>query len=129
VLGFVMDKAFEIGALDCWFTPIQMKKNRPATMVSILCEPKNQRQLINLLYVETTTLGVRVREIERECLERKFVKITTQFGEIDVKIGLLNGEQVNAMPEYEQLKRIANEQNVPLKLLKEEVLRKLNEQN
>jgi pyridinium-3,5-bisthiocarboxylic acid mononucleotide nickel chelatase len=129
VLGFVMDKAIEIGALDCWFTPIQMKKNRPATMVSILCEPKNQRQLINLLYVETTTLGVRVREIERECLERKFVKVTTQFGEIDVKIGLLNGKQVNAMPEYEQLKRIANEKKIPLKLLKEEVLRKLNEQN
>jgi pyridinium-3,5-bisthiocarboxylic acid mononucleotide nickel chelatase len=127
VLGFVMDKAFEFGALDCWFTPIQMKKNRPATMISILCEPKNRRQLIELLYVETTTLGVRVREVERECLERKFVKITTQFGEIDVKIGLLNGRQVNAMPEYEQLKRIANEQNVPLKLLKEEVLRKLRE--
>jgi pyridinium-3,5-bisthiocarboxylic acid mononucleotide nickel chelatase len=129
VLGFVMDKAFEFGALDCWFTPIQMKKNRPATMISILCEQKKRRQLIELLYVETTTLGVRVREIERECLERKFERVTTQFGEIDVKIGLLNGKQVNAMPEYEQLKRIANEQNVPLKLLKEEVLRKLNEQN
>jgi pyridinium-3,5-bisthiocarboxylic acid mononucleotide nickel chelatase len=129
VLGFVMDKAFELGALDCWFTPIQMKKNRPATMVSILCEPQNKRQLIELLYVETTTLGVRIREIERECLERKFERVTTQFGEIDVKIGLLNGKQVNAMPEYEQLKRIANEKNVPLKLLKEEVLRKLNEQN
>jgi pyridinium-3,5-bisthiocarboxylic acid mononucleotide nickel chelatase len=127
VLGFVMDKAFELGALDCWFTPIQMKKNRPATMISILCEPKNRRQLIELLYVETTTLGVRVREIERECLERKFVKVKTQFGEIDVKIGLLNGKQVNAMPEYEQLKRIANAQNIPLKLLKEEVLSKLIE--
>jgi pyridinium-3,5-bisthiocarboxylic acid mononucleotide nickel chelatase len=129
VLGFVMDKAFELGALDCWFTPIQMKKNRPATMISILCEFQNQRQLIELLYVETTTLGVRIREVERECLERKFVKVATQFGEIDVKIGLLNGKQVNAMPEYEQLKRIANEKQVPLKLLKEEVLRKLNEQN
>jgi pyridinium-3,5-bisthiocarboxylic acid mononucleotide nickel chelatase len=127
VLGFVMDKAFEFGALDCWFTPIQMKKNRPATMVSILCEPKNKRQLIELLYVETTTLGVRIREIERECLERKIVKVATQFGEIDVKIGLLHGKQVNVMPEYEQLKRIANEQNVPLKLLKEEVLVKLRE--
>ncbi len=129
ILGFVMDKAFELGALDCWFTPIQMKKNRPATMISILCEQKKRRQLIELLYVETTTLGVRIRQVERECLERKFVKVATQFGEIDVKIGLLNGKQVNAMPEYEQLKRIANEQNIPLKLLKEEVLRKLNEQN
>lgn len=129
VLGFVLDKAFEIGALDCWFTPIQMKKNRPATMISILCEPKSREKLTELLYVETTTLGVRVREVERECLERKFVKISTQYGEIDVKIGLLNGKQVNAMPEFDQLKRLATGNNIPLKLLKEEVLRKVDEQS
>jgi len=129
VLGFVMDKAFELGALDCWFTPIQMKKNRPATMISILCEAKNRDKLKELLYIETTTLGVRVREVERECLERKFVKVATQIGEIDVKIGLLNGKQVNAMPEFDQLKQIAIENNIPLKELKEIVLAKLNEQN
>jgi hypothetical protein len=129
VLGFVMDKAFELGALDCWFTPIQMKKNRPATMISILCEYQNRQKLTELLYLETTTLGVRVREIERDCLERKFVKVKTQFDEIDVKIGLLDGKKVNAMPEFEQLKRIARKKNIPLKLLREEVLRKLDEQN
>jgi pyridinium-3,5-bisthiocarboxylic acid mononucleotide nickel chelatase len=121
ILGFVMDKAFEIGALDCWFTPIQMKKNRPATMVSILCEPKNREKLTELLYVETTTLGIRVREVERMCLEREIVKVQTQFGEIDVKIGLFDGKQVNAMPEFEQLKRIAVEQNVPLKEVRKAV--------
>lgn len=126
VLGFVMDRAFELGALDCWFTPIQMKKNRPATMLSILCDTENRQSLTELLYVETTTLGVRVRQIERECLERKFVKVETQFGEIDVKIGIFNGKQVNAMPEFDQLKKIAVEQNIPLKELKEIVLRKLN---
>jgi pyridinium-3,5-bisthiocarboxylic acid mononucleotide nickel chelatase len=128
-LGYVMEKAFELGALDCWFTPIQMKKNRPATMISILCEDGKRQSLIELLYLETTTLGVRVREIERECLERKFVKVQTQFGEIDVKIGIFEGKQVNAMPEFDQLKNIAVEKNIPLKLLKEEVLRKLDEQN
>lgn len=121
ILGFVMDKAFELGALDCWFTPIQMKKNRPATMISILCEPKDRSKLTELLYLETTTLGIRVREVERECLERKFIKISTQFGEIDVKIGVFNGKQVNAMPEFEQLKKIAVEQNVPLKEVKKAV--------
>ncbi|MBX7169781.1 MAG: nickel pincer cofactor biosynthesis protein LarC [Pyrinomonadaceae bacterium] len=125
VLGFVMDKAFELGALDCWFTPIQMKKNRPATMISILCEPQNREQLTELLYIETTTLGVRGREVERECLERKFVKVETQFGEIDVKIGVFNGKNINAMPEFDQLKRIAVENNIPLKVLREEVLKKL----
>lgn len=129
VLGYVMDRAFELSALDCWFTPIQMKKNRPATMISILCNPENRHSLTELLYLETTTLGVRIKEIERECLERKFVIVQTQFGEIDVKIGLLNGKEVNAMPEFDQLKRIAIENNIPLKLLKEEVLRKLNEQS
>jgi pyridinium-3,5-bisthiocarboxylic acid mononucleotide nickel chelatase len=127
VLGFVMEKAFEIGALDCWFTPIQMKKNRPATMISILCEAENRQKLTELLYVETTTLGIRIKKVERESLEREFVKVKTQFGEFDVKIGLLNGKRINAMPEFEQLKRVANEQNVSLKLLKEEILRKLNE--
>lgn len=126
VLGFVMERAFELGALDCWFTPIQMKKNRPATMISILCDAENRQSLTELLYVETTTLGVRVRQIERECLERKFVKVKTQFGEIDVKIGVFNGKQVNAMPEFDQLKKIAVEQNIPLKELKDIVLRKLN---
>jgi uncharacterized protein (TIGR00299 family) protein len=121
VLGFVMDKAFNLGALDCWFTPIQMKKNRPATMISILCNHKNREKLTELLYLETTTLGIRVREIERECLERKFVKVQTQFGDIDVKIGFLNGIQVNAMPEFEQIKRLAIEQNVPLKEIRKAV--------
>ena len=127
VLGFTMEKSFELGALDCWFTPIQMKKNRPATMISILCEAENRQKLTELLYLETTTLGVRIRDVKREILEREIVKVQTQFGEIDVKIGLLNGKKINAMPEFEQLKRVANEQNVSLKSLKEEVIRKLNE--
>lgn len=121
ILGFVMDRAFEFGALDCWFTPIQMKKNRPATMISILCEAEKRQKVTELLYVETTTLGIRVREIERECLERKIVKVQTQFGEIDVKIGFFNGKQVNAMPEFEQLKRIAVERNLPLKEVRKAV--------
>ncbi len=128
ILGFVMGKSFQLGALDCWFTPIQMKKNRPATMISILCEAENRQKLTELLYLETTTLGVRIRKVEREILERKIVKVKTQFGEIDVKIAFFEGKQVNAMPEFEQMKRIANEQKISLKLLKEEVLRKLNEQ-
>lgn len=127
VLGYVMEKAFELGALDCWFTPIQMKKNRPATLISVLCNQENKEQLSELLFVETTTLGIRVQEIKREFLERKFEKVSTKFGEIDVKIGYLNGKRVNIMPEYEQLKRIATEQNVSLKDLKEEVLAKINE--
>ena len=91
VLGYVMEQAFEIGALDCWFTPIQMKKNRPGTMVSVLCTAASRTELSSLLYRETTTLGLRVRQIERECLEREIITVKTRFGEIDVKVAYLDG--------------------------------------
>ncbi len=126
VLGFVMDRAFELGALDCWFTPIQMKKNRPAVMLSILCESERRTSLTELIYEETTTLGVRVRSVERECLEREVVRVTTAFGEIDVKIGKLNGRVVNAMPEYEQVRSIALEKSVAFRIVRDAALAAFN---
>lgn len=122
VLGFVMEKAFALGALDCWFTPIQMKKNRPATMVSILCGPKDREALAKLMYEETTTLGIRIREVERECLEREVIAVSTDFGLIDVKIGMLRGKVVNAMPEYEQVRKAALESNVPFRIVRDAAL-------
>ncbi|HKX82891.1 MAG TPA: nickel pincer cofactor biosynthesis protein LarC, partial [Pyrinomonadaceae bacterium] len=80
VLGYVMEKAFGIGALDCWFTPIQMKKNRPATKLSVLCPAELRGEISSMLFAETTTLGIRVNEIERECLEREAVSVETEFG-------------------------------------------------
>ncbi len=109
ILGFVMEKAFEIGALDCWFTPIQMKKNRPATMVSILCNLKDKEKFAELLYTETSTIGVRIRKVERECLKREIVQVETEFGEIDVKIARYNNRIVNIKPEFEQLRTFAME--------------------
>jgi len=125
ILGFVMERAFELGALDCWFTPIQMKKNRPATLVSILCDFNKKEILSELLYRETTTLGVRVSQIERSCLPREIVKVATEFGEIDVKIARYQGKVVNTKPEFEQIKKIAAENNLPLREIESAVLRKL----
>jgi uncharacterized protein (TIGR00299 family) protein len=125
ILGFVMERAFDIGALDCWFTPIQMKKNRPATMISILCEPKKREALSELLFSETTTLGVRVREIERDCLPREIVKVETEFGAIDVKIARYNGKIVNAKPEYEQVREIAVKFKTSFQDIEKEILDKL----
>jgi TIGR00299 family protein len=125
VLGFVMERAFELGALDCWFTPIQMKKNRPATMVSILCEKSRREVLSNLLYTETSTLGVRVREIERECLPRETVEIETELGKVSVKTARLGGEIVNAKPEYDQIREIALKSNKSLREVEREVLKNL----
>lgn len=125
ILGFVMEKALDLGALDCWFTPIQMKKNRPATMISILCNARKKDDLIELLYTETTTIGVRIFETGRNCLERNIQKVNTKFGEIDVKIAKYKGKIVNIKPEFEQLKEIAERENLPLNTVKNEVQKHL----
>jgi uncharacterized protein (TIGR00299 family) protein len=129
ILGFVMERAFELGAADCWFTPIQMKKNRPATMISILCEQEKKEVLSELLFTETTTLGIRVREIQRDCLPRKIVRVKTEFGEIDVKIAGYDGKIVNAKPEYEQIREIALKSKKTLREIEREVLGKLDFNN
>jgi uncharacterized protein (TIGR00299 family) protein len=125
ILGFVMERAFEIGALDCWFTPIQMKKNRPATMISILCGREKREVLTALLYTETTTLGVRVSEIERDCLPREIVKVETEFGIIDVKIARYKGKIVNVKPEYEQVREIAVKSKISFQEIEKNILEKL----
>ena len=125
ILGFVMERSFELGALDCWFVPIQMKKNRPATLVSILCDESKREVLTELLYTETTTLGVRVREVERNCLPRQIVKVKTRFGEIDVKVAKYKDKIVNAKPEYEQIREAALKSNKSMREIEREVLGKL----
>ncbi|MGB7070343.1 MAG: nickel insertion protein, partial [Pyrinomonadaceae bacterium] len=115
----VMDLALEQGALDCWFTPIQMKKNRPATMVSILCTLDKTAHMKELLYRETTTIGVRVQEVERECLDREIVEVRTSFGTVDVKVARRGGIIYNAMPEFEHVKRLAKEHNVPVRVVRD----------
>src|ERR1051326_682300 len=121
VLGHVMDRAFELGALDCYFTPVQMKKNRPGVLLSILCAPDRKEQLTELLFKETTTLGVRSYEVERRALRRSSKRVETQYGPIDVKVAHLNGHVVNQMPEFEQVRAAATKAGVPLKLVEEAV--------
>jgi len=128
ILGYVMERALEAGAFDCWFTPIQMKKNRPATMISILCEKDKREVFTELLYTETTTLGVRISEIKRDCLPREIVKIETEFGEVDVKIARFGEKIVNAKPEYDQLREIALKSKIPLKKIEKIVLEVLEKQ-
>ena len=126
VLGYVMERAFEIGALDCWFTPIQMKKNRPAAMLSVLCSAEKREELTGLIYSETTTLGIRVREVERECLEREFVRVETKYGTVDVKVGTSNGVVVNVMPEYDQVRKIAAENGIPFRVVRDAAIAAYN---
>ena len=129
ILGYVMEKSLSLGALDCWFTAIQMKKNRPATMVSILCETAKKDEFVRLLYSETTTIGVRVGSVERECLVRDIERISTRYGEIDVKVARLDGDIVNAKPEFDQLRKMAEAESLPLKDIEAEVAKAIASSN
>lgn len=122
IIGYVMDRAFELGALDCYFTPVHMKKNRPGVLLSILSDKKQKESLMQLLFKETTTLGVRTYEVARRALERSMVRVETLYGPIDVKVAHLNGRVVNEMPEFEQCRHAATKADVPLKFVEEAVL-------
>jgi uncharacterized protein (TIGR00299 family) protein len=119
ILGHVMEQAFELGALDCYFTSVQMKKNRPGVLLSILCRTEQRPLLNELLFAETTTLGVRAYEVERRALERRIVTVQTPYGPIDVKVAQLNGHIVKEMPEYEQCRAAARKAEVPLWIVEE----------
>ena len=122
ILGDFTERALQAGALDVMCSSVQMKKNRLATLITILCDRAHVELLQQLLFRETSTLGVRVREERRACLDRKFGIVKTQWGEIKIKIGLLNGVEVNAAPEYEDCRRCAEQHAVPLKLVMQTAL-------
>jgi uncharacterized protein (TIGR00299 family) protein len=117
LFGYVMERALEKGALDCYLTPVQMKKNRPGVLLSILCRQAEREAMTELLFTETTTLGVRYYEVERRALLREVVRVKTAFGEIDVKVARLNGRVVNEMPEYEQCRAAAESAGVALRVV------------
>jgi uncharacterized protein (TIGR00299 family) protein len=119
IIGHVMDRVLELGALDCFFTPVQMKKNRPGVLLSVLCGAGEKEAVMKLLFTETTTLGVRSYEVTRRALQRSVVRVETQYGPIDVKVAHLDGRVVNEMPEFEQCRRAAAKADVPLKIVEE----------
>ena len=115
VFGYVMDRLFDQGALDAFGVPVQMKKSRPGMLLTVLCEPGNANKLAQLIFTETTTLGVRRREENRRTLARRWENVETQWGAVRIKIASMNGTVTNYAPEYEDCRRIATEHHVPLK--------------
>jgi uncharacterized protein (DUF111 family) len=107
ILGATMDKLFAAGALDVWFTPIHMKKNRPGVLFSALCEQAKTEALADIIFRETTAFGLRVEEITRLKLERRFEKVTTEFGEVTVKLGLKGSTVVQVAPEFESCRAVS----------------------
>ena len=114
VLGYAQERLFELGALDVWHTPIQMKKNRPGVILSALLPQRLEESAVELILRETPTLGVRRRPVERYAAEREIVELETELGTIRVKVKRLAGEIVAAAPEYEDCRAIALETGRPL---------------
>jgi len=103
------------GALDAYVTPIQMKKNRPGVMISVLCDESQVSTMEEILFRETTTLGIRRYQVSRHKLNRKPAEVSTPFGMIKGKLGWLDGRPPQFSPEYDDCARVATEQNVPLR--------------
>src|ERR1700733_1986425 len=115
IYGYFVDRALAAGALDVFSTAVQMKKNRPGQLITILCEPTNVSRLTDLLFSETTTIGVRLYQAQRRTLAREFLSVDTGHGPVRMKISRLNGSVLNATPEYDDCRRIAAEKGIPLK--------------
>ena len=123
LFGYVMERALAAGALDVFATSVQMKKNRPGILLTVLAKPKDASRLAHLLFAETTTLGVRMREERRHVLHRRSLSVKTPWGAVRLKVASLNGSVANFAPEYEDCRRIAARRRLPLKSVMQEAVR------
>jgi uncharacterized protein (DUF111 family) len=115
VYGYFLEKAMASGALDIFSTPIQMKKNRPGLMLTCICAAAEVDRFAELIFKETTTIGIRYTVAQRKTLERRFLPIETAYGTVTMKISLLEGRVINYAPEFEECRRLAAENDVALK--------------
>jgi uncharacterized protein (DUF111 family) len=115
IFGALMEQLLAAGALDVYYAPIQMKKNRPGTLVTVIGRPADRDALSAILFRETTTLGLRYQEMNRERLERESIVVETPIGPVRVKVARRQGRVVNAAPEFEDCARLARERQLPVK--------------
>ena len=113
-LSYTLERLLAAGALDVWFTPITMKKSRPATLLSVLCRPEDGPALRDLLLRETTTLGVRWQRLQREVAGREMDQVRTPWGVVRRKLKILNGQVISIKPEFEDCARLARENQISL---------------
>ena len=125
IYGWLYERLFNAGALDVWTTPIYMKKNRPAHMLSVLVDEDHRELCTKIIFEETTTIGLRVIEIARRIeAVRKMAKVETRFGDVQCKVSAYDGKIVSITPEYEDCRRLAEKNSVPLKAVWQEALTK-----
>lgn len=127
ILGYLMDLLIESGANDVYYTSIYMKKNRPGILLQLLCSRENLNKMKQILFKETTTLGIRYYPLTVHRAERRFRKLSTKWGTITVKEGIYEGQVIQSSPEFEDCKKIAEDHHIPLKKVYEQVWKQLTE--
>jgi pyridinium-3,5-bisthiocarboxylic acid mononucleotide nickel chelatase len=115
LFGVAMDRLYAAGALEVFYIPVQMKKNRPGTLLTVVAPPELRSRLSEIIFTETTTIGVRYAELDRECLRRELVTVNTPVGEVRMKLAWRDGRLVNAVPEFDDCNKLATAQNLPVK--------------
>ena len=115
LFGVAMDRLYEAGALDVFYVPVQMKKNRPGTLLTVVTAPERRPKLADIIFKETTTIGLRHHDVDRECLQRELITVETPAGAVRVKIAWRDGRVVNAVPEFEDCARLATATNLSVK--------------
>lgn len=118
---FIMDELFAKGAHDVFLTPIIMKKSRPAVTISVLCDAAKQKDMENVLWLHSSSFGLRSYEVSKSMLEREIVKVKTAYGEVPIKKGYLNGRLIKSKPEYEDCKRLAKKRGVSIRDIYESI--------
>ena len=129
ILGHFVETALAGGALDVFYTPIQMKKNRPGVLLTVLCAEADADKFTEMILRETSAFGVRRTMAERRKLRREFAEVETRFGKVTVKLGKLNGKIVQAAPEFESCKKVAARAKVALKQVYEAAIQALFQRN
>jgi uncharacterized protein (TIGR00299 family) protein len=115
IFGLVMERLYEAGALEVFYVPVQMKKNRPGTLVTVVAPPAARDAVADVLFRETTTIGLRYQELQRECLDRTVEPVHTPLGVVRFKVARRRGEVLNAAPEFDDCARLARERGVAIK--------------
>jgi uncharacterized protein (TIGR00299 family) protein len=124
IYGYFLERALGAGALDVYTTPVQMKKNRPGTLLTVLCKPQDSNALTSLIFAETTTFGVRTTAAQRRILPREHVSVSTTYGQVRIKLSRVNGRILHVSPEFDDCRKLAVEKNVPLQQVINEALRR-----
>jgi pyridinium-3,5-bisthiocarboxylic acid mononucleotide nickel chelatase len=115
IFGVLMEKLYAAGALEVFYSAVQMKKNRPGTLMTIVARPEQREAMTEIVFRESTTIGIRHQELSRECLDREMVAVTTTLGPVRFKVARRDGRVLNAQPEFEDLAKLSNDRGIPIK--------------